>query len=111
MIEDNINPIYYETIEMLYDMADIDTSPPIVFNIWDRDANMLDSDDYLGRAVVYLKDSASNLNVSLEEVVEQHGQESIDNEEDLEELKMNTIPKPKWHDIRLNFDDKTPATG
>ena len=49
---------------MLYDMADIDNAPPIVLNIWDNDADLLDStDDYLGRAVIYLKDASSNLSI------------------------------------------------
>ena len=57
-----MNPIYFDTIEMLYDMADLETAPPIVFNIWDHDADLLDSsDDFLGRAVIYLKDASTNL--------------------------------------------------
>ena len=64
-IEDSLNPIYLETIEMLYDMADLDTAPPVVLNIWDKDEDLLDStDDYLGRAVVYLKDASSNLTMN-----------------------------------------------
>lgn len=55
MIEDSLNPIYFETIEMLYDMADLETAPPIIFNIWDHDDDLLDSsDDFLGRSVIYL---------------------------------------------------------
>ena len=55
MIEDSVNPIYYETIEMLYDFADLDSAPPIVLNIWDHDDALLDSsDDFLGRSVIYL---------------------------------------------------------
>lgn len=94
MIEDSLNPIYFETIEMLYDMADLDTAPPIIFNIWDHDDDILDStDDYLGRAVIYLKDAASNL-------------EFGDDDEEC-----NRVPKPKWHDIRIGFDESTPPCG
>ena len=35
IIEDSLNPIYFETLELLYYMADIETAPPIVMNIWD----------------------------------------------------------------------------
>ena len=62
MIEDSLNPIYFETVEMLYDMADIENAPPIVLNIWDRDEGIVDSDDYLGRSVIYLNEASSNLN-------------------------------------------------
>lgn len=54
VIEDSLNPIYFETVEMLYDMADLDNAPPIVFNIWDKDAGIIDTKDYLGRSVIYL---------------------------------------------------------
>lgn len=43
-------------------MADLDQAPPIVLNIWDRDAGVTDfTDDYLGRAVIYLDKAATNL--------------------------------------------------
>ena len=94
MIEDSLNPIYFETIEMLYDMADMETAPPIIFNIWDHDDDLLDSgDDFLGRAVIYLKDAKTNL---------EHG-----DDEDM----CNTVPKPDWHDIRIGFDESTPPCG
>lgn len=53
-------------------------------NIWDKD-NILDGDDYLGRSVVYLTEA----NVSHDD----------------------TIPKPKWHDIRIGFNPSDPACG
>ena len=31
--------------------------------------------------------------------------------EDENEENCNVVPKPKWHDIRVGFDDSTPATG
>lgn len=96
IIEDSLNPIYLNTIEMLYDMADLETAPPIVFNIWDRDEDLLDStDDYLGRAVIYLNEASSNLT--------EHGSE--------DDIYANNIPKPKWHDIRVGFDETQPACG
>lgn len=93
-IEDSLNPIYFETIEMLYDMADLETAPPIIFNIWDHDADLFDSsDDFLGRSVIYLKDASTNLEFGDDEA------------------QCNEIPKPKWHDIRIGFDESTPPCG
>lgn len=80
IIEDSLNPIYFETVELLYDMADIENAPPIVFNIWDRDSGIVDSDDYLGRSVIYLDEAASNLE---------------DDEQD-EKTRDNKVPKPRW---------------
>ena len=80
IIEDSLNPIYFETVELLYDMADIENAPPIVFNIWDRDSGIVDSDDYLGRSVIYLDEAASNLE---------------DDEQD-EKIRDNKVPKPRW---------------
>lgn len=37
VIEDSLNPIYFETLEILYDLSDMDNAPPIVMDIWDRD--------------------------------------------------------------------------
>lgn len=62
VIEDSLNPIYFETLEMLYDLADIETAPPIVMNIWDRDSGIMrESYDFLGRCTVPLDKAASNL--------------------------------------------------
>lgn len=66
VIEDSLNPIYFETIELLYDMPDLENAPPIVFNVWDSDPGIIDSKDYLGRAVIYLNQCSSNLNSEYE---------------------------------------------
>ena len=71
-------------MEIYYDFDKIDTAPPVVLNIWDKD-DLLDADDYLGRCVVYLN------NASITED--------------------DKIPEPRWHDIRLGFGDKEPPCG
>lgn len=82
---------------MLYDMADMENAPPIVLNIWDTDEDWTDnSDDYLGRAVIYLDQASSNLNTDL-----------VGDEDALN----NSIPKPKWEKIRMGFDDSQPPCG
>jgi hypothetical protein len=45
----------------------------------------LDEDDYLGRCVVYLHEAAVSDD--------------------------DTIPEPKWHDIKIGFTDKEPPCG
>ena len=37
VMEKNLNPIFFETVEMEYEMSDIANSPPIVINMWDKD--------------------------------------------------------------------------
>jgi hypothetical protein len=71
-----VNPIFFEALELYYDYEELAHAPPVVFNIWDKD-EMLDGDDFLGRCVVYLHDAA------------------ISNDD--------TIPEPRWHDIKINF--------
>ena len=84
MIEDNINPIFFEALEIYYDYDRLENAPPIVLNLWDKD-DLLDGDDYLGRCVVYLN------------------QASI--------TDGDQIPEPKWHDIRLGFSESDPPCG
>lgn len=93
-IEDSLNPIYFETHEMIYDMDSLENSPPIVFNLWDLDAGVINnSADYLGRAVIYLSEASTNLEFGDDEA------------------RCNDVPKPKWHDIRIGFNDNTPPCG
>lgn len=81
----------------MYDMANVESSPPIVLSIWDKDTGVLESDDYLGRAVIRLDEAATNL--------------SDESDSRDEETKLNDIPPPKWHDIKYGFEENTPATG
>lgn len=77
-----------EAIEFEYDFNDKEDAPPIIFNLWDWDSGLFDStDDFLGRCVVYLNECSTN----------------DDNPE--------KIPRPKWHDIKIGFDESSPATG
>lgn len=62
-----------------------DDAPPIILNIWDRDEATFDSDDFLGRSVIYLKDTAFSND--------------------------DTIPVPKWHKIVMGFTDNEPSIG
>ncbi len=63
----------------------IEDAPPIILNIWDEDKSTFDSDDFLGRAVVYLNDAALS--------------------------KDDTIPIPKWHKVVMGFTANEPSIG
>ena len=76
VIDDNINPIFFEALEIYYDFDRIENAPPIVLDIWDKD-DFLDGDDYLGRSVIFLKDAAL--------------------------CHDDTLPQPKWHDVKIGF--------
>lgn len=82
---------------MLYDMADLESAAPIVMNLWDKDSGIVsDSYDFLGRCTVFLKDASTNLTM-----------DNLANEKE----NANSIPKPKWHDIKMGFDESMPACG
>lgn len=52
VIEDSINPIYYESIDMYYQFNELHLAPPLVIDIYDYDT--FSSDDFIGRALCYL---------------------------------------------------------
>ena len=58
VIEDTTNPLYYEVVEMDYevrDQNDLSTYPPFILDLFDRDfdlADKLKGDDYLARAII-----------------------------------------------------------
>ena len=85
VVEDNVNPIFFEALELYYDYDNLADAPPVVLNLWDHDDALMDSDDFLGRCVVYLQDAAKSYD--------------------------DTIPEPKWHDIRVGFTDDFPPCG
>jgi len=85
VINDNINPIFFESLELYYDFDNIQNAPPVILNIWDHDDAILDGDDFLGRSVVYLGDA------------------SLSNDD--------SIPEPKWHDIKVGQSESEPACG
>ena len=59
VVKDNLNPIFFETLEMQYDMGNLETAPPIILDLFDHDSGMMDiTDDFLGRAVVHLDDES-----------------------------------------------------
>ena len=47
-IEDNLNPLYYECLQLEYEVRDIndkDSYPPFIIDVWDKDDDLFDNDD------------------------------------------------------------------
>ena len=59
-IEDNNNPLFYEVLELDYevrDINDLESYPPFIFDVYDEDQELMDSsDDYLARAIIEPED-------------------------------------------------------
>jgi len=54
-IDDNNNPVFYETLELEFEVRDKNDKksyPPFVIDVFDSDADFLDKDDYLARAII-----------------------------------------------------------
>jgi len=59
-IEDNLNPIFYQALEVGMEFHKKESAPPIILDLYDRDDELLDlgGDDYLGRAVIHLDEAS-----------------------------------------------------
>jgi hypothetical protein len=70
VVEDNCNPLFYETIELSYEVDDMDdlyTYPPFIFDIFDYDDDLFDSTpDYLCRCVVEPEECAIKMQPDFE---------------------------------------------
>ena len=91
MINDTLNPIFYDVAEFQLDAIDIENAPPVILTLFDTDEGLFDSgDDYLGSAVIHLKDAATKTK-------DQDGSDEL-----------QTPPEiPQWHDFKEGFDQKT----
>jgi Ca2+-dependent lipid-binding protein len=62
VIEDNCNPLFYETLELEYEVDkvdDLESYPPFILDAYDFDDGIFDHEpDYLGRAVIEPEDCA-----------------------------------------------------
>lgn len=80
---DTNNPIYYELKQTNIELPPaLEDAPPIQLEVYDSDEGVLESDDFLGRANIFLKDLA---------------------EEDLS--RGDRIPKPSWYPIKFSATD------
>lgn len=79
--EDTNNPIFYDTKEILYEFDNFESAPPIILNCFDTDESVLgDSEDFLGRAVIFLNE--------IEDI-----------------SRDDRIPYPTWKAIKINLND------
>ncbi len=76
-----MNPLFYETIELTVEANTREELPPFVLDIYDKDFNPLDPDDYICRALIFPSEA--------------HISENDD------------VPKPKWHPCRLKQGSAT----
>jgi hypothetical protein len=102
VIEDNVNPLYYEVVELEYevrDINDLESYPPFIFDLFDQDNELLNSNgQYLARAIITPKECAIVLPKDYE-TCKQHTQKSC--QYCTFERKDNEVPKtPKWHPLR-----------
>jgi hypothetical protein len=85
-IEDNNNPLYYEVVELDYEVEnqdDLESYPPFIFDCYDADEGILDStDDFMGRAIIEPEDCA---------LITQEKLEAFNNQE------LNVDVEPRWH--------------
>jgi hypothetical protein len=74
-IWDNLNPLFYQGLELLYEANSEKELPPIVVEVFDKDENLVgkDDEDFISRAV---------LNLSK-----------------IEHATNDTIPRPVWHNL------------
>ena len=88
VIDDNLNPIYYESRTFDYEFnGGIKNAPPIIISAFDTDAGFISSsNDYLARAVIYLDNASVN-------------------EDETQ------IPDPKWHDFKFGIKSTDPSCG
>ncbi len=77
VIWDNVNPLFYEGIDAIYEANSQEELPPIIVECFDKDEELIgkDSEDFLSRALIYYKDL--------------QGDYSTD----------DTIPTPTWHKL------------
>lgn len=72
MIDDNLNPLFYETLELYFEANKITEMPPFILDVYDQDAL---GDDFIARCLI--------------PVNECHFAED------------DEVKKPKWHACKL----------
>lgn len=99
VVEDNCNPLFYECIELDYEVVkkdDLESYPPFIIDIFDHDDDLFDSTpDFMCRCIVEPEDCAI-LQQKDFETCKEHGQEHCAIVECVN--KNEEIPtEPRWH--------------
>ena len=89
VVYDNLNPIYYQAIEMMYEANCLEELPPFIIDCYDEDQTLVGKNDadYLSRATIYYKDAVEKNAIT-------------ENDE---------VPTPVWFPMR--FSAKGPTSG
>ena len=101
VVEDNNNPLFYECIELDYEVDNVDdleSYPPFIFDIYDHDDGLLDSTpDFLCRAVVEPEDCSIVVQKDFD-VCSTHSVSNCPNPDCVDFYKRKEIPlEPRWH--------------
>ena len=80
--EQTNNPLYYQAIDIRYEFFSLIDAPPIILFLYDTDEGFFESDDYMGKSVIYLKDL---------------GIENLPSDD--------RIVKPCWYPVKSHIDD------
>jgi len=52
-IFENLNPLYYEAIDALIEATDINSLPPLIVDVYDKDEKVTgDTQDFIARAIL-----------------------------------------------------------
>lgn len=95
--KDNLNPVFYEAIDMQVCYGKSDSQPPFILDVFDHDSGILkDGKDFLGRAIIKADKAA---------IVDCRGENVEENNRKLAELK------PKWETIRGGNSTAMPKCG
>jgi hypothetical protein len=92
-----LNPVFNEAKEFKCQYDTFDDAPPIILNFWDH--NDIFKNTFIGRSIIKIQDAAEN-EVPIDGVGGQLTTEIAE-----------SIPKPKWHNIRFCNDEKGPVIG
>lgn len=92
-MENTLNPIFFEARDFDTQYWKLESAPPIVLDVFDKDSGIMDSeDDFLGRAVIKLTDESVH---------------ELSNDDE----NLNTPPEPKWHPLKSSFHKDAPTRG
>lgn len=56
VIWDNVNPLFYQGLDAIYEANSQDELPPVILDVYDKDENLIgsDSEDFLARALLFV---------------------------------------------------------
>jgi hypothetical protein len=62
VIWDNVNPLFYQGLDAIYEANSVEELPPIIIDVFDKDEQLVgkDKEDFLARSLIYVQ----NLNYS-----------------------------------------------